>query len=175
MLRYYNTWKFKHPNVTDFKRVMEKASGLELDWYFEYWINSTHNIDYEVTGVEAFKKGSKVNLKRLGKMPMPLDILVTYKDGSQELIYIPLVMMRGEKPAEAWYGDVKRTVQEDWPWTNEEYSFTLDKNPKNIDRIVIDPSFRVADIDRRNNHYPESSRKKGGMFGSRKKRDEIRE
>lgn len=175
MLRYYNTWKFKHPNVTDFKRVMEKESGLELDWYFEYWINSTHNIDYEVSTLEAFKKGSKVRLKRVGKMPMPLDILVTYKDGSQELIYIPLVMMRGEKEAEAWYGEVKRTVLEDWPWTNEEYTFTLDKNPKNIDRIVIDPSYRVADIDRKNNYFPSSSRKKGGMFGSRMKREEIRE
>ena len=36
MLRYYNTWKFKHPNANDFIRVMEKQSGLELDWYREY-------------------------------------------------------------------------------------------------------------------------------------------
>ena len=46
MLEYYDTWKFKHPNDNDFVRVMEKVSGLELDWYREYWVNTTHTVDY---------------------------------------------------------------------------------------------------------------------------------
>src|SRR5690606_5477286 len=36
MLKYWDTWQFKHPNINGFIRVMEKGSGLELDWYKEY-------------------------------------------------------------------------------------------------------------------------------------------
>src|SRR5690606_3304511 len=48
MLKYWDTWQFKHPNANDFIRVMEKESGLELDWYKEYWVNSTKTIDYGI-------------------------------------------------------------------------------------------------------------------------------
>jgi len=43
LLEYYREWKFKHPNANDFIRVAEKVSGIELQWYKEYWINSTKN------------------------------------------------------------------------------------------------------------------------------------
>jgi len=175
MLRYYNTWKFKHPNVTDFKRVMEKESGLELDWYFEYWINSTHNIDYEILSVEGIKKDTEITLKRVAKMPMPLDILVSYTDGTKELFYIPLVMMRGEKPVEAWYGGAKRTLLPDWAWTNPEYSFKTGVALKKIASIDIDPSFRMADIDRKNNSYPKADLKAIRIFGSGQTREALRE
>ena len=33
LLKYFDTWKFKHPNSNDFIRIMEKQSGLELDWH----------------------------------------------------------------------------------------------------------------------------------------------
>jgi aminopeptidase N len=42
---YYDTWKFKHPNPNDFKRIMEKQSGLELDWYLEHWVGTVNTID----------------------------------------------------------------------------------------------------------------------------------
>ncbi|MEL6867898.1 MAG: M1 family metallopeptidase, partial [Bacteroidota bacterium] len=40
LLDYFETWKYKHPNSNDFIRVMEKASGMELDCYREYCINT---------------------------------------------------------------------------------------------------------------------------------------
>ena len=41
LLEYYRIWKFKHPNANDFIRVAEKTSGISLQWYKEYWVNST--------------------------------------------------------------------------------------------------------------------------------------
>lgn len=35
-----------------------------------------------------------VTIKRLGKMPMPVDVLVTFKDGSQEMHYMPLLDLK---------------------------------------------------------------------------------
>ncbi|HPF91888.1 MAG TPA: M1 family metallopeptidase, partial [Flavobacteriales bacterium] len=43
--RYYDVCGFKHPEPIDFERVMEKGSGLELDWYFDEWINTTRTLD----------------------------------------------------------------------------------------------------------------------------------
>ena len=153
MKQYFNTWKFKHPNPTDFKRVMEKVSGLELDWYFQYWINTTHQIDYALRSIDGKEGATQVSLSRKGKMPMPLDVWVSYKDGTQELYYIPLRMMRGEKPAES---DIKRIVMEDWPWVYPVYDLTIPKPLATIERIEVDPSGRMADIDRSDNYYPET-------------------
>ena len=151
MKRYFNEWKFKHPNPTDLKRIMEKESGLELDWFWENFVGTTKTIDYSIR--EAVANGSKTDvvLERIGQMPMPLDVVVSYKDGTQENFYIPLEIMRGEKN-EKFYS--KTTQMADWGWTYPEYSFTIDRSISDIQAIVIDPSQRMADIDPDNNVWP---------------------
>lgn len=153
MLDYYNTWKFKHPNSNDFIRVMEKRSGLELDWYKEYWVNTTHLIDYGIDSVKVTEDGkTRVLLAKYGAMPMPVDLLVTYKGGKQELHNIPLRIMRGHKPSPS--GAVKMVVQEDWPWTNPNYEFIIPAPLESIEKIELDPDYQTADAIRSNNSYP---------------------
>lgn len=149
LLRYWNTWKFKHPNANDVVRVMEKESGLELDWYKEYFVYSTKTIDYAVKSVKASGETTKIELERIGLMPMPVDLIITYTDGSQEMVYLPLEIMRGNKASEA--GMPTRVITEDWPWTNINKTITLNKNIKSIKSVEIDPSKRMADIDQDNN------------------------
>jgi hypothetical protein len=38
-----------------------------------------------------------VVLERIGRMPMPIDLLVEYNDGTMESFYVPLRMMSYEK------------------------------------------------------------------------------
>ena len=151
MRRYFNTWKFKHPDANDFLRVMEKESGLELDWYLEYFVNSTRTVDYGIESVESDEQQTSVTLQRVGAMPMPLDVLVTYSDDRQELFYVPLRMIRGEKKNET---ELLRTTLDDWPWTYPTYRMTIPHPAGDIESIVIDPSLRLADVDRSNNQYP---------------------
>ncbi|PWJ44153.1 M1 family metallopeptidase [Sediminitomix flava] len=148
MLNYYNTWKFKHPDVNSIIRVMEKQSGIELDWYKEYFVFTTKTIDYAIRQTFSDETSTTVTLERIGKMPMPIDLEVEYTDGSKEIFYIPLRVMRGEKPVE---NDTKRTQLNDWPWTHPSYTLTIPTSAKNIKKIEIDPSLRMADIDRSNN------------------------
>ena len=148
LLDYYNAWRFKHPNPNDFIRIAEKASGMELDWYKEYWINSTKTIDYSVGDITTGYGYTMITIKRLGKMPMPVDVLLTFKDGTQELHYIPLNLMYGEKPAET---AVPRSVHEAWKWTHPQYSFSTGRAIKDLKSIEIDPSQRMADVNRANN------------------------
>ncbi len=149
MLRYWNTWKFKHPNVNDLVRVMEKESGLELDWYKEYFVNSTKTIDYAIKEVKASDQSTAITLERIGAMPMPIDLVVTYKDGTKESIYLPLEMMRGEKVAEK--DSPKRIKSIAWPWTHPTQTVVLDKPLTSIKSVEIDPSKRMADIQAENN------------------------
>ncbi len=148
LLAYYNTWRFKHPNPNDFIQVAEKCSGMELDWYKEYWINSTKTIDYSVGDIAVVNNKTSITIKRIGKMPMPVDVLVTFKDGTQEIHYIPLNLMYGEKPIE---NKIPRTVHEEWKWTHPLYSFTTTRSIQDIKSIEIDPSMRLADVNRTNN------------------------
>lgn len=149
MLRYFNTWQFKHPNVNDMLRIMEKESGLELDWYKEYFVYSTKTIDYGVKAVNDMGEGTEIVLERIGLMPMPIDLVITYKDGSTEQVYLPLAIMRGEKENEK--GMPKRILSEDWPWTNITKSIRINKAKSDIKSIEIDPSLRMADLERENN------------------------
>ncbi|SIN72151.1 M1 family metallopeptidase [Algoriphagus halophilus] len=149
MHRYWNTWKFKHPNANDLIRVMEKESGLELDWYKEYFVYTTKTINYGIKEVNPQGDQTDIILERIGLMPMPIDLVITYKDGSQEMVYLPLVIMRGEKAHEA--GAPKRILTEDWPWTNITKKITIDRKMNSIKSIEIDPSKRLADVEQENN------------------------
>nr|WP_186758752.1 M1 family metallopeptidase [Echinicola salinicaeni] len=151
MLTYFNDWKFKHPKTNDVIRVMEKQSGLELDWYKEYWVNSTKSIDYAVKSVEDGDKNTHITLQRNGLMPMPVDLVITYQDGSKEMVYLPLVIQRGNKPEEN--GMPKRIKTQRWPWTNITTEVILEKDINDIKSIEIDPSQRMADINRENNTF----------------------
>jgi hypothetical protein len=163
MRRYYETWKFKHPEPRDFKRIVEKVSGLQLDWYFMYWINTTRRTDYAIKDAKGTEEGkTRVVLEKLGKIPMPLDIEVSYSNGDEVTYYIPLAMMRGEKPKQK---DRKRVVLEDWPWPYPEYEFNLPRPLSKVERIEIDPSGKLADIDRSNNVYPAKESDKPRMEG----------
>jgi aminopeptidase N len=77
MLNYYNTWKFKHPNPNDFIRVAEKTSGIQLQWFKEYFMNSTKTVDYGLNDIQVGDKGAIISIQREGKMPMPIEVLVT--------------------------------------------------------------------------------------------------
>ena len=155
LLDYYDIWKFKHPNPNDFIRVFEKNSGLELDWYKEYMVNTTHYIDYALDTIVFNRKykGASIELSRIGKMPMPLDVLVETQAGKKYMYNIPLQIMRGAKPKDD-AGIDGYTVVEDWPWTNPTYSLKVPHKLGDIKKITIDPNTGMVDVDRMNNVWP---------------------
>lgn len=149
--QYYEDFKFKHPTPNDIKRVAEKVSDMELDWYLTDWTKTTNTIDYGIKSVEENGGGTSIVLERKGLMPMPVDLLVVYKDGSSETFYAPLRMMYGQK--ENPYPTIKRTVLKSWAWAYPTYEIQIDKPLDSIQGIQIDPSGLMADIDLENNSY----------------------
>jgi hypothetical protein len=137
--KYFADFGFKHPTPNDIKRSMEKVSNIHLDWYLNEWTQTIHTIDYGIKSVA----NKTITLERIGKMPMPMDVAVTYVDGSKENFNIPLRIMRGTKPTSA-------TVLEDWAWAHPTYSFEVSKEVKTV---RIDKSELMADINLENNVF----------------------
>lgn len=155
MISYYNQWKLKHPTPQDFKRVMEKASDIELDWYFDSWIGTTKSIDYGIHTVNSNGKKTTVEIERIGELAMPVELVVKSKKGA-EYIYIPLETMRGAKPApEELKANWKQ--EQDWPWAYPLYKVQLDMPLQSIQSIQLNPFEKIADTNPKNDHFPSSS------------------
>lgn len=150
LLDYYHTWQFKHPNINDFIRVMERAGKVELDWFKEYWVNTTHTIDYAVDTIYSSKKGTMIDLRRIGLLPMPSEVTVELMDGTEYVYYMPLRVMRGSKS----FNDTEVTQLADWPWTHPTRQITVDAKLADIRTVTIGADKNLADVDRSNNVWP---------------------
>ena len=149
--KYYTDFKFKHPTPNDVKRSAERVTGANLDWYLMDWSATTNTIDYAIKDVKDNADATTVTLERIGRMPMPMDVLVEYTDGTSESFYIPLRMMSFEKenPSPA----IKRTVLNDWAWAYPTYELKIAKPKAAIKKITLDPSGLMADVKPENNSY----------------------
>jgi hypothetical protein len=148
LLEYYKRWRFKHPNPSDFIAVAEDVSGIKLDWYKEYWCGTTKKIDYAIDSLWEENGMSKIRIKRLGQMPMPIDVQLTKKDGSVETHTIPLNLMFGNKKED---DDAKLIVENEWRWTHPTYILEFKTSLRDLKKVEIDATQRMADVDRRNN------------------------
>ncbi len=90
---YIRTWAFRHPTPADFFRVMRDESGVDLDWFWREWIYETARLDQAVDSVGTRKGGgSAVFLSNRGTMVMPLELRLTFQDGTAETVRLPVDM-----------------------------------------------------------------------------------
>jgi hypothetical protein len=148
LLEYYKRWRFKHPNPSDFIAVAEDVSGIKLDWYKEYWCGTTKKIDYAIDSLWEENGVSKIRIKRIGQLPMPIDVMLTKKDGSVQTHTIPLNLMFGSKKAD---DDAKLIMENEWRWTHPTYVLEFKTSLRDLKKVEIDATQRMADVDRRNN------------------------
>lgn len=161
---YFQRYAFKHPGPIDFMRCMERASGVELDWYIQYFVYSTHTVDYGVAEVsfDAAAGQTAIRLEKIGGMPMPTTVAVTLADGRTERYFIPLRMMRGAViPEDA-------TLAEDWPWVAPDYLLEV---PGEVVAVDLDPEGWVADVADANDHYPFPAPEKAETKRRKKRRN----
>lgn len=155
MKYYFNKWSFAHPYPEDFRESIIEYTKVDLNWFFDQWLETKKSIDYKITSItntdNLDENSYNITFKRKGRMQMPLDFQVTDKAGNTYDFHIPNNYF--EKKTDAtilpkWTG---------WDKLNEEYTTTItlpktdDKKVGNIDNVVIDPTDRLADINQYNN------------------------
>lgn len=130
---YVRRWAFKSPKPEDFFRTMEDAAGADLAWFWRGWFYEPAALDQAIGSVTARPRRGRVGVEinNLRRMVMPVDMLVTYDDGSTE---------RRRIPVEAW----ART---------ESFPTRWDSGGRAITRVEIDPDKWLPDVDRSNNVF----------------------
>ena len=125
---YLRAWAYKHPTPADFFRLMRDASGMDLDWYWRDWVFTTARLDQAVDSIGRTRDGEKVFLSNRGSMMLPLEMDLTFRDGSKERVRLPVEM---------WNQGSK-------------FAYRL-RSAREVSRVVIDPRRVLPDIDRANN------------------------
>lgn len=152
MKEYFETWKFKHPTDRDFIHIAQKVSQMDLKWYWNYMTTTTRQIDYSIKAVTPYEENStQITLENLGDFPMPVDLYVSYTDGTQEIYTIPLNMMHNMKKQEF---SIPMKLLPYWKWTQKEYTFNLPFSMDKIKSMMIDATQRLGDVNYQNNIYP---------------------
>lgn len=153
MLKFFDQWKFKHPDWVDFKNCIEKESGWQWDWFFDYWVNTTLTHDIAIKKAMAYKKDSKwiiqVTLNNLGRIPMPAEVKI--ESGSKTWnYYMPISLSLGNK-----FENKPDMLLPEWRWVDKDYTFEIALTPDDIKNgkisINIDPNQFNADLNRDNN------------------------
>lgn len=85
---YVQTWGRDYAKVSHLQEAMEKASGLDLGWFFEQWWQRKGKIYLELAGrVEPLDDGQyevRLRIKQLTELAFrfKLPVRITYADGS---------------------------------------------------------------------------------------------
>jgi aminopeptidase N len=159
MRYYFDKWKFCHPYPEDFRQSIIEYTKVDLNWFFDQWMETTKYIDYGIKkvkkekiklypGKDYFGKGYdySITIERKGRMHMPLDIRIMAADSSFQYIQIPntwFVKKTSASVLEKWYG---------WDLLKPTYTFSVSL-PAKLKTVEIDPSKQLADKDRTNNSY----------------------
>ena len=109
--------------------------------------------------VEPTNNGTLVTLRRIGDMPMPIDIVIIDKSDNKTSFSIPLRIMRGNKSNDSYLKDFK--TLSDWPWVYQYYQFEATVSYDKIKQIAIDPSSRLADVNPENNMWSNNKSTQG--------------
>ncbi len=150
MLRYSADWHFKHPTGDDFLRAMERSSGMELDWLRHYFLGTNKFVDYAVGDwVADGTSATLVALRRVGEIPLPVEVLVRFRDGTSERHYIPLDYQLGTKKGL----DAATIVHEAWNFVAEDYSIRINRPRGDIQSVTIDPDKQTSDANLADNSF----------------------
>lgn len=140
---YAEKWAFKKPQPADFFRTMMNGAGEQLNWWWRGIFYTTYANDQALGGVETQQASDvvgnasknkyyhRITVEQKAGLVMPIQLGITYDDGSSALVKLP--------------ADV---------WRYNERSFTYGFfSDKGLSQVVIDPNEVLADINRDNNTW----------------------
>ncbi|HGY56869.1 MAG TPA: M1 family peptidase [Caldithrix abyssi] len=130
MKEYIARWHQKHPIPYDFFFTFDRVAGEDLSWYWKPWFFEKGYPDLAIKDVFEEEGNLQVLIQRIGNLPVPVNLVITYEDDSSRTLY---------KTARVWQnGDKGITIKL--------------KNGKAIRRIELG-SKHIPDVDKTNNTY----------------------
>ena len=135
---YIRRWAFKHPTPADFFRSMEDGLGEDLSYFWRGWFLRTDVVDQAVDSVRTARDSTGTTytttyLSSPGGLPMPVNLRLTFADGSVENTRLPV---------EAWF--------------EGNHSVYVRIFAKDLVKVEIDPDKNFPDVRRQNNTWTKS-------------------
>lgn len=150
MQNYVREFKMAHPYIEDMRNSFIRHTKVDLNWFFDQWIETNKTIDYKVKSIKKHKTPGEydITFERKGRMHMPLDFSVR-SDSTEYPFHIPNTWF--EKKTNA-------TILPRWiGWDKVKPTYTAHiKIPGTIQNVVIDPTNRLADVFMANNSFKRS-------------------
>jgi hypothetical protein len=101
---YAQSWMFKHPTPSDFFRILENASAVDLDWFWRGWFYGTDPVDISIDKVKWYTLDSK----------------------NPDIEFPLKKQVKDEKPKQSWQiqneKDIRRTLVETDKGANDFYN-----------------------------------------------------
>jgi Peptidase family M1 domain len=131
---YVRRWAYKHPTPADFFRSMEDGVGEDLSWFWRSWFYTTERLDQTVDSVtvsdSAGVVASRVHLRNVTPMPMPVELDLRMDDGTTQHLSLPV---------EVWQGGPAYTA--------------VVPGPRKVVGVTLDPKNLYPDVHRENNRW----------------------
>ncbi|MFI5220845.1 MAG: M1 family metallopeptidase [Bacteroidia bacterium] len=147
MQHYFDQWKICHPYFEDFRNSIINYTHVDLNWFFDEWLETTKKTDYAIWNVNRKnKETTTIGFWRKGEMQMPLDFTVYTKDSNYKF-HIPNTYFQKKTDATIlpmWKG---------WGLLNEKNKVEINIPKNKIKDIKIDPTHRLADVDQLDNSW----------------------
>ena len=70
-----------HPYLNDFRNSIIQFTGVDLNWFFDQWLDTNKDLDYSIKKVEKLENDSVLITLLDGEMEMPIDLTIDSKFG----------------------------------------------------------------------------------------------
>ena len=124
---YMDRWHGKHPIPWDFFYTFDNVSGKNLDWFWNAWFFTNSYIDLSLKSAVKTAGGYTISMDNIGGMPAPVDLNITYADGSIETFHeTPAIWQQNIKSAK-FNIETKKTIKN----IKTEGGIFMDADPQN--------------------------------------------
>ncbi len=127
---YINRWNGKHPLPWDFFFTFNDVAKEDLSWFWNPWYFEHGFPDLAVKNVKVKRGKTEIVVEKIGSVPVPIDLVVTYSDGEAEKIH---------KSTSHWKSGVKAII-------------ITHKTKKEIKKVEINTKL-VPDANEKNNVF----------------------
>lgn len=127
---YIQRWSGKHPLPWDFFFTFNDVAKEDLSWFWNPWYFERGFPDLGIKSVKSKNGNTEIVVEKIGNVPVPIHLIVTYADNSKENIH-------------------RSTAS--WKTGNNEIKINL-KTKKEIQKVELNSKL-VPDTDEKNNVF----------------------
>jgi hypothetical protein len=89
MQEFITRWSGKHPTPYDFFFTFNEVTGKNLNWFWNPWFFNVGYPDLAIDRVRVEDDIAGITIKKVGNIPTPVKLKLTYENGTTEEYYYP--------------------------------------------------------------------------------------